>query len=145
MREALVDATAFDLLPDREGQARMMTVTGHGSQDDGHWYSPAAVRRMLLAVVAAEREACALACEAEHVGVDVCDDCNHETDESYNRALRDGANAIRERSNGGAEPSSQTARPDAAMRCEYCAGTGEHFGKDGQAPCPYCDGRGHDA
>ena len=45
-------------------------------------------------------------------------------------------------SDAGAEPSSQTARPDAAMRCEYCAGTGEHFGKDGPAPCPYCDGTG---
>lgn len=38
------------LLPERDGQARTMTVT---SEDDelamGHWYSPAAVREMLAA------------------------------------------------------------------------------------------------
>lgn len=48
-------------------------------------------------VAAAEREACAQVCEAEHVGADVCDDCDNELDETYNRALRDGATAIRER------------------------------------------------
>jgi hypothetical protein len=54
--------------------------------------------RFAALVAAKEREACALACEAEHVGVDVCDECACETDETYNRALRDGATAIRARS-----------------------------------------------
>ena len=30
-------------------------------------------------------------------------------------------------------------------RCEYCAGSGEVFGKDGPTICPHCDGRGCDA
>ena len=54
--------------------------------------------RFAALVAAKEREACALACEAEHVGGDVCDECACETDETYNRALRDGATAIRARS-----------------------------------------------
>ena len=54
--------------------------------------------RFAALVAAKEREACALACEAELVGVDVCDECACETDETYNRALRDGATAIRARS-----------------------------------------------
>ena len=54
--------------------------------------------RFAALVAEKEREACALACEAEHVGVDVCDECACETDETYNRALRDGATAIRARS-----------------------------------------------
>ena len=58
-------------------------------------------------VAETEREACALACEAEHVGADVCDDCDNEADETYNRALRDGATAIRERSNAGNDPRSR--------------------------------------
>lgn len=40
------------LAPEREGQPRMMTISDATSLDDGHWYSPAAVREML----AAERE-----------------------------------------------------------------------------------------
>ena len=53
--------------------------------------------RFAALVEAAEREACAQVCEAEHVGADVCDDCDNELDETYNRALRDGATAIRAR------------------------------------------------
>ena len=56
------------------------------------------IKRFAALVAEKEREACALACEAEHVGVDVCDECACETDETYNRALRDGATAIRARS-----------------------------------------------
>lgn len=55
------------------------------------------VVRFAAMVAAKEREACAQVCEAEHVGADVCDDCDNEADETYNRALRDGATAIRER------------------------------------------------
>ena len=113
-----------NLLPERAGQADVMTVAGVGSlmepePDAGHWYSPTAVRRICQTAIVAERErcskefvengraigraeereACALACEAEHVGADVCDDCNNETDEAYNRALRDGATSIRMRPN----------------------------------------------
>ena len=37
------------LLPDQEWQAEVMTLAGPGHADDerGHWYSPAAVRKML--------------------------------------------------------------------------------------------------
>ncbi len=54
-------------------------------------------RRAVREAVLAESEACAQVSEAEHVGADVCDDCDNELDETYNRALRDGATAIRER------------------------------------------------
>lgn len=56
-----------------------------------------ALVRIVTKAVLIEREACAKVCEAEHVGADVCDDCDNELDETYNRALRDGATAIRER------------------------------------------------
>lgn len=46
-----------------------------------------------------EREACAKACEAEHVGASVADACKDYADECYNRALRHAAAAIRERDN----------------------------------------------
>ena len=62
-----------------------------------------AVHKWGIALILQEREACALACESEHVGEDVCDDCDNEADGAYNRALRDGATAIRERSNAGAQ------------------------------------------
>lgn len=44
-----------------------------------------------------EREACADACEREHVGEDVHDDCDNDGDRAYNQALRDAMNSIRER------------------------------------------------
>ena len=44
-----------------------------------------------------EREACAVACETEHVGADVRDLCDNAADEAYNRALQDAAAAIRRR------------------------------------------------
>ena len=46
---------------------------------------------------AEEREACALACEAEHVGKDVRDPCDNASDEAYNQALEHAATAIRQR------------------------------------------------
>ena len=52
-----------NLLPERAGQADVMTVAGGSSlmeadPDAGHWYSPAAVRVILQAAIAVEREAC---------------------------------------------------------------------------------------
>jgi hypothetical protein len=45
-----------------------------------------------------EREACALACENEHVGIGVTDLCdNNAEDASYNAALRHAAESIRAR------------------------------------------------
>lgn len=44
-----------------------------------------------------ERDACAKACEAQHVGEDVHDDCDNYGDMAYNQALRDAADAIRAR------------------------------------------------
>lgn len=44
-----------------------------------------------------EREACADACEREHVGEDVHDDCDNDVDRLYNQALRDAMNSIMER------------------------------------------------
>ena len=50
-----------NLLPERTGQADVMTVAGIGSlmepdPDAGHWYSPAAVRVILQAASASERD-----------------------------------------------------------------------------------------
>lgn len=44
-----------------------------------------------------EREACADACEREHVGEDVHDDCDNDGDKAYNKALRDAINSIKDR------------------------------------------------
>ena len=41
-------------------------------------------------------EACAERVEAEHVGADVCDDTDNDSDQAYNTALRDAAQALRE-------------------------------------------------
>lgn len=43
-----------------------------------------------------QSEVCALLVEAEHVGTNVSDACDNDGDAAYNRALRDGAAAIRE-------------------------------------------------
>ena len=113
--QAVAQLEASDLLGTPEGATKLAEAKRYGALADelerlqrelgecsgalelvGH---PIEWQARIGAAVAAEREACALACEAEHVGADVCDDCDNETDESYNRALRDGATAIRERSN----------------------------------------------
>ena len=61
----------LNLLPEHAGQADVMTMAGSGSliepdPDAGHWYSPAAVRVILQAAIAAEREACAKHAENQH-------------------------------------------------------------------------------
>lgn len=72
------------LLPRREGQAVQMTLCELGPSG-GHWYSPAAVERLIEDARKEEREACANICEikasvdvermAEKVGIDtVCSD-----------------------------------------------------------------------
>jgi hypothetical protein len=45
----------------------------------------------------AEREACIRATEAEHVGETVADECDNESDRTYNAALRDAIGAMRAR------------------------------------------------
>jgi hypothetical protein len=64
---------------------------------DHHGETEVYTKEDLLAAMASEREACALAVEAEHVGADVCDDCDNEADDTYNMALRHGAAAVRAR------------------------------------------------
>ena len=49
--------------------------------------------------VAAEREACAVTCESEHVLERIDTEDGHPGDLAYNRALQDAARTIRERSN----------------------------------------------
>ena len=46
---ALKFTAELGLLPEQEGQADVMTLAGpgHASDERGHWYSPAAVRKIL--------------------------------------------------------------------------------------------------
>ncbi len=87
-------------------EAGMAPHLGHTDDDGKHHPAVNALKtsvpvewleRFAALVAASEREACAQVCEAEHVGADVCDDCDNDLDETYNRALRDGATAIRAR------------------------------------------------
>ena len=51
--------------------------------------------RMLEAFAAKVRDVCVVRVEAEHVGENVCDDCDNERSAAYNRALRDAAQSLR--------------------------------------------------
>lgn len=55
LAEAFGSTAELGLAPNRDGQPDFLTMAGcHGDYEARHWYSPAAVRKML----AAERERC---------------------------------------------------------------------------------------
>ena len=96
----------LELPPQREGQARTMTICdGPGSlpAETGHWYSPDAVR----ALIKKERESCAKLCEAINLEYQI------EAEKGKLKGIRWNRNmwksraagecelAIRKRSNGG--------------------------------------------
>ena len=83
----------------------------NAQSDEYNQYDTLGIDEIVGFAQAVEREACAMACESEHVGVDVWDYCNNEMDEAYNRALRDGAAAIREHSNVKLRGAPLLARP----------------------------------
>ena len=82
------------LLPEKYGQAAQMTVCEEpetNAEECGHWYSPAAVARMIVA----EREACAKICESMILQSATRDEAHSQS--QGNGVAIDCANAIRAR------------------------------------------------
>jgi hypothetical protein len=71
----------------------------------------------------AQAEVFARLCEAEHVGTSVDDECDNDSDAAYNRALRDGAAAIRGYAADPAPGTPQMAPPDLLQRAEIALTT----------------------